>query len=342
MEDIEFLKEITDLPGGSGSEDLVRNVLKREISKITSCQTDAIGNVYGSIGTGPKVLAVGHMDEIGFMVRGITSDGYIQLGNVGFVFSYGILCQEYTICTNNGFINGIIGKNPDQGKKQGNEFPDVEDVLLDIGCKSKEEVVNLGIEIGNAVIAKSHFMLLQNNEILAKAWDNRIGCAISIRVMQELNKNLKVTFIGGGTVQEEVGCRGARALGINIKPDIAFSLDTSPASNEDGFIVGNGPQLFVMDSSTLPNKKLLDFVKKIAKQNNIPYQLSYLRRGGTDASEFQNISGGTPTLAIGIPVKYIHTPTSVISYNDYKNTIRLLKLIVEALDEKVIKEISLF
>ncbi len=344
MKDLEFLKKLTDLPGGSGDEGKIREVLRDEIQRICPCQTDAFGNVYGQIGSGPKVLAIGHMDEIGFMVRGITANGFIQVGMVGFVFNYGMLCQLYSVCTVNGIIDGVISLNPNQ-KNGGikNEYPNVDELLLDIGCKTKEEAEKLGVEIGNAVIAKSHFTVLQNQELLAKAWDNRIGCAISVRVLQNLNKNaLKVTFIGGGSVQEEVGCRGARALGIHLSPDIAFSLDTSPASDEDGAIVGKGPQLFVMDSSTLPNKKLLEFVKSIARKYNIPFQLCFLRRGGSDTSELQNISGGTPSLAIGIPVKYIHTPTSVISYADYENAIKLMCLVVEELDEKKILEFKTF
>lgn len=344
MKDLEFLKKLTDLPGGSGDEGDVRRALKEEIQKVCPAETDAFGNVYGKIGTGPKVLAVGHMDEVGFMVRGIRADGMIQVGMVGFVFSYGMLCQLYSVCTAKGIIDGVIALNPNQ-KNGGikNEYPTAEELLLDIGCKTKEEACGLGVEVGNAVIAKSHFTVLQNRELLAKAWDNRIGCAISVRVMQTLNKDaLKVTFIGGGSVQEEVGCRGARAMGIHLCPDIAFSLDTSPAGDEDGTIVGKGPQLFVMDSSTIPNKKLLEFVKATARKYNIPYQLCFLRRGGSDTSEFQNISGGTPSLAIGIPVKYIHTPTSVISYSDYENAVKLMCLVVEELDDKKILEFKTF
>lgn len=343
MKDIEFLKKLTDAPAGSGDEGLVRKILKEEIEKVTVSHVDAMGNIYGEIGSGPSVLAVGHMDEIGFMVRNILPNGLIKVGNVGFVFSSGITSQLYTIQTKSGNIDGVIALNPNQGQGgMHNEYPSVEELSLDIGCKSKEEVLSLGVEVGNSVIAKSHFTVLQNRQLLAKAWDNRIGCAVSVKVLQNLNSALRVKFIGGGTVQEEVGCRGARALGIHLKPSIAFSLDTSPASDEEGSIVGAGPQLFVMDSATIGHKKLLEFVKRISKENQIPYQLCLLRRGGTDAGEFQNISGGVPSLAIGIAVKYIHTPTSVISYADYEYAVLLLTKVVEALNEDTIREIYSF
>lgn len=343
MKDIEFLKKITDVPGGSGDEGAVRSILKEEIAKVTTPVIDSIGNIYGIVGNGPKILAVGHMDEVGFMVLGIESNGFIKINNVGFVFSYGITSQIYSICTSKGIVDGIIGLNPDQGHGgMKNEYPSLGELRMDVGCTSKEDAQALGIEVGNAVIAKSWFTKLGKDQLLAKAWDNRIGCAISVRVMQELSKDIKVSFIGGGSVQEEVGCRGARALGISVKPDIAFSLDTSPASSEEGSIIGKGPQLFVMDSSTIAHKKLLEYVKNIAKENNIPYQLCVLRRGGSDTSEFQNISGGIPCLAIGVPVKYIHTPTSVISYQDYENTIELMKKVIESLNEEKIEEIKKF
>jgi len=343
MKDIEFLKEITDVPGGSGNEERVREILKREISKVTTVQTDAMGNVFGKVGQGPKVIAVGHMDEIGFVVRGITNEGMIQIYNAGFVFAYGQECQIYTICTEQGDIPGVMGRALNQGKDaKFNEVQSVEDELIDIGAKSKQEAIDMGVEVGNQVIFQSHFTQLLNNQLLAKAWDNRIGCAISLRVLQNLKEDIKVTFVGGGTVQEEVGCRGARALAVAEKPDLAISLDTGPACDEDGARIGEGPQLMFMDSCTIVNKKLLKFVKNIAKENNIPTQTYVMRRGGSDVSEMQNISGGAPVLALGVPVKNIHTGVSIISYDDYENAVKLITKVVEALDEDIINDLKSF
>ena len=340
MKDIKFLEDITTMPGGSGDEGLVRNLLKEEISKVTNPEVDGFGNVIGRIGQGKKVIAVGHMDEIGYMVKDISPNGMIKLAQAGFVFPQGAMCQIYTVCTSKGNIEGVIGFSMD---KRGNEFPSVDQLELDIGCKSKKEVEELGVEIGNAVIAKSRFVKLQNDELLSKAWDNRIGCAISVRVLQELSKmDLHCEFIGGGSVQEEVGCRGAKALAVNIKPSIAFSLDTSPASSQTGFELGKGPQLFVMDSSTIGNKKLLNFVKEIAQKHNIPYQVGLLNRGGTDLSELQNAGGGCPSLAIGIPVKNIHSPVGIINYNDYEYAIKLMVEVIKAFNEETINQLSKF
>ena len=147
MNDIEFLKEITDVPGGSGDEGFVRDILKREISKVTTPMVDGMGNIYGYIGKGPKVLAPGHMDEIGFKVRGIDDDGKIMVGCAGFVFPYGMECQEYSIVLDNGeIIDGVIGRDPEQGKHSKlNEIPDFEELRVDIGCNSRKEVEELGI-----------------------------------------------------------------------------------------------------------------------------------------------------------------------------------------------------
>ena len=340
MKDIKFLEDITTMHGGSGDETLVRNLLKEEIEKVTPSEIDGFGNIIGRVGKGKKVIAVGHMDEIGYMVRDIAPNGMIKLSQAGFVFPQGAMCQIYTICTSKGQIEGVIGFSMD---RRSNEFPSVDQLELDIGCKSKKEVEELGVEIGNAVIAKSRFLKLQNDELLSKAWDNRIGCAISVRVLQELSKmDLHCEFIGGGSVQEEVGCRGAKALAVNIKPSIAFSLDTSPASSQSGFECGKGPQLFVMDSSTIGNKKLLAFVKKIANEKNIPYQVGLLNRGGTDLSELQNAGGGCPSLAIGIAVRNIHSPVGIINYNDYENAVKLMVEVISSLDDETIEELSRF
>lgn len=340
MKDIKFLEEITTIPGGSGNETLVRNLLKEEIEKVTTSEIDGFGNIIGRVGKGKKVIAVGHMDEIGFMVRDITPNGKVKLAQAGFVFPQGAVCQIYTICTSKGQVEGVVGFSMD---KRGNEYPSTDQLELDLGCKSKKEVEDLGVEIGDAVIAKSRFVKLQNDELLSKAWDNRIGCAISIRVLQELAKEeLNCEFIGGGSVQEEVGCRGAKALAVNIKPSIAFSLDTSPESSQTGFECGKGPQLFVMDSSTIGNKKLLNFVKEIAKKNEIPYQVGLLNRGGTDLSELQNAGGGCPSLAIGIPVRNIHSPVGIINYNDYENAIKLMVAVIKEFNDSSIEELSKF
>ena len=344
MKDLELLKTITELPGGSGDEGMVRKFIKERLNKISHAETDGMGNIYASIGQGPRVLAVGHMDEIGFKVASINMDGSINVHNAGFVFPWGMLSQIYNVFTSKGIIKGVISLNPNQ--KEGgpkSEFPRVEDLKLYVGAHSKEEVEALGIEVGNSVIYEPHFVELENDELLTKAWDNRIGCALSIRALEDLaSKDLKITYIGGGTVQEEVGCRGAKALVKHINPDIAFSLDTAPASDEDGSILGKGPQLFVMDSGTLANKKLLEFAKKVAKDNNIPYQLSLIRRGSTDASSFQNETDGIPVLAISVPVKYIHTPVSIISHEDYLNTLKLFEAILLALNEEEVNKIKSF
>ena len=344
MEDKQLLKELTTLTAGSGDEGLVRDYLKEHISKITKPEIDGLGNIVGRIGNGPKVLAVGHMDEIGYKVASINNDGSINVHNAGFVFPWGMLSQVYHVQTRKGDITGVISMDPNQNQNPPkNEFPSVESLRLYVGAHSKEEAKALGIEIGDSVIWDSRFAELANDELLAKGWDNRIGCAISLRALEDLaDKNLKVTYIGGGSVQEEVGCRGAKSLAKSVMPDIAFSLDTAPASNEDGSRLGCGPQLFVMDSGTLPNKKLLDFVKNLAETNDIPYQLCLLRRGSTDASSFQNDAGGIPVLAIGVPVKFIHTPVSIISYSDYLNTLKLFELVLTNLDEEKVKEIKSF
>ncbi len=344
MQDKELLQTLTSLSGGSGDEGCVRDILREHISQVTDVETDGLGNITGRIGYGPKVLAVGHMDEIGFKVASINNDGSINIYNAGFVFPWGVLSQVYHIHTYKGVVKGVVSLDPSQASGgRSNEFPSVESLRLYVGAHSKEEAKELGIEIGDSVIWESRFIELANGELLAKAWDNRIGCALSIRALEDLkDENLKVTYIGGGSVQEEVGCRGAKSLVRAIQPDIAFSLDTAPASDEDGSRLGKGPQLFVMDSGTIPNKKLLEFVKDVANRNNIPYQLCLLRRGSTDASSFQADAGGIPVLAIGVPVKYIHTPVSVISYSDYENTLKLLEAVLKELDEEKIKEIKSF
>ncbi len=350
MKEIQFLKEITDLESTSGNEAAVRNYLREKYTGLAdSIETDGLGSLMATLGNeGPRVLAVGHMDEVGFMVRGITEDGFVKFSRTGFFFATGVMSQYFNIQTEKGIVPALCALGP--GSKISDKMPDIRDLVLDIGCTSKAEAQELGVQIGDYIVPQGNFQQLGKNRnyLSNKAWDNRIGCAIALRVMENLKKEGHPNiFIGGGSTQEEVGTRGAKTLGNMAKPDIAFSIDIGPAddmygSKHEEVTLGKGPELCFMDSGTISNRKLLRFAAKIADECGIPYQVSLMYHGGTDAEEFQFTGYGTPVLLVNVPCRYPHTPTSIILYEDYINTVKLMTEVVRRLDWDTVNEIRSF
>ena len=348
--ELAFLKEITDLKGTSGGEAAVRDFFREKYEGLADrIETDGLGSLLATLGgEGPRILAVGHMDEVGFMVRAITGDGFIKFSRCGYFFITGVLAQHFIIQTDKGDVEALCAIGP-EGARDG-KFPDIEDLVMDIGCSSKEEAMEMGVRVGDFIVPHGNFTQMgpKGNYLVNKAWDNRIGCAVALRVMENLKKEGHPnTFIGGGSAQEEVGTRGAKTLGYMARADIAFSVDVGicddmPGGAKEGISLGKGPELCFMDSGTISNRKLLKFVAGGAEECGIPYQTSIMRHGGTDAEEFQHIRGGCPVLLINVPSRYAHTPTSMICYEDYCNTVRLVTEMVKRLDRAQVDEILRF
>ena len=348
--ELQFLKEITDLKGTSGGEAAVRDYLRIKYEGLAdTVETDGLGSLMAVLeGEGPRILAVGHMDEVGFMVRQITSDGFIKFSRCGYFFITGVLAQHFIIQTDEGEVEAICAIGP-EGAKDG-KFPEIDQLVMDVGCTSQEEVKELGVRVGDFIVPKGNFTRLgkEGQYLVNKAWDNRIGCAVALRVMENLKKEGHPnTFIGGGSVQEEVGTRGAKTLGYLSRADIGFSIDVGiaddmPGGAKEGISLGKGPELCFMDSGTISNRKLLKFAAQVAEECGIPYQTSIMKHGGTDAEEFQHIRGGMPVLLINVPSRYAHTPTSMICYEDYISTVRLVTEMVKRLDQAKVDEIRRF
>lgn len=347
--ELAFLKEITDIKGTSGNEDAVRSYLKEKFSTVADkIEIDGMGSLMATLGTeGPKILAAGHMDEVGFMVRAITKDGYIKFSRCGFYFVTGVLSQHFTILTDTSAVSAVCSLGPMQFN---DKYPEIEHLVMDVGCTSDQEVKELGIQIGDFIVPEGNFKQMGKDYkyLVNKAWDNRIGCAVSLRVMENLKREgHENIFIGGGTTQEEVGCRGAITLGKMSQADIGFSIDVGTADDihgmpKEGISLGKGPELCVMDSSTISNRKLLKFVIKVADECGIPYQVSIMKHGGTDASKFQSANYGMPVLLVNVPSRYAHTPTSMIHYDDYVHTVKLMSEVIKRLDRKTVDEIRKF
>jgi len=292
------------------------------------------------------------MDEVGFMVTKITAKGFIEFQTLGGWWGQVMLAQEVLISNREGKeFHGIIGSKPPhvltmEARKKPYE---IKDMFIDIGASSKEEVESWGIQPGDMITPHIETKRLNGSKFLiGKAWDNRIGTAVVLKVLENLSKEGHPNIIfAGANVQEEVGLRGARTLTHLVKPDIAFALDTGTAGDTPGMtakeadsVLGDGPQIFVYDKSMIAHQGLKNFVMDTAVELNIPYQAAFMPGGGTDAGQMHLSLNGIPSLAIGVPVRYLHSHGSVIHEDDYLNMVKLVTAVVKKLDHEKLKELT--
>jgi len=348
---LELFGTLTELPGASGNEHMVRQFMRKELSKYADeIIQDGLGSIFGvrrGPENGPKVMVAGHMDEVGFMVTSITEQGLIRFQPLGGWWNQVLLAQRVQIITDNGAIPGVISSIPPHllDDDTRNRPMDIKNMLIDIGADNKEDAINIGIKPGQQIVPICPFTPLANpKKIMAKAWDNRYGCGLAIELLKELKgRDLPNTLYSGATVQEEVGLRGARTSAYMIKPDIFFALDCSPANdmtgdkNQFGHL-GKGVLLRIYDRSMVTHRGMREFVLDTAESNNIPYQY-FISNGGTDAGQVHLANEGIPSTVIGICARYIHTSASIIHTDDYEAAKELLVKLVEACDKTTVETI---
>lgn len=352
---LKFIKEITDLHGVSGFEGQIKDYIRKKMEGLAEISYDNLGSIIcKKSGTSdqPKIMIPGHMDEIGFMVNSITKEGFIKFIPLGGWWDQVLLAQRVIIKTEKGDIPGVIGSTPPHvmSAKDKEKVTEKKNMFIDIGATSKEEAIKeFGVIPGCPIVPDSPFSVMKNeNFILAKAFDDRLGCALFMEVIETLNKeNHPNTVFGVGTVQEEVGLRGATTAANSIQPDICFTLDVAIATDTPGMEkdlpevnLGMGPVLLLMDASMIGHEGLRNFVISVAKEENIPLQLTTMTGGGTDAGAVHKSGSGVPSVVLGIPTRYIHSHTGLIHRNDYEECLKLLLALVRKLDMRTVNNIK--
>ncbi|SET82196.1 endoglucanase [Oceanobacillus limi] len=348
QETLDLFKTLTELQGAPGNEHAVRAFMKGELEKYSDeIIQDNLGGVFGvKNGNGPKVMVAGHMDEVGFMVTQITKKGLIRFQTLGGWWSQVLLAQRVQVMTDNGPVVGVISSIPPHNltDEQRKKPMDIKNMLIDIGADDKEDAENIGIKPGQAIVPICPFTPMANNKkILAKAWDNRYGCGLSIELLKELQgESLPNQLYSGATVQEEVGLRGARVAANMIKPDIFYALDASPANDmtddKEFGQLGKGALLRIFDRSMITHKGMKEFILDTAESNNIPYQY-FISQGGTDAGQVHLSNNGVPSAVVGICSRYIHTSSSIIHVDDYQAAKELLVKLVKTTDQNAVDHI---
>ncbi|WP_449537201.1 M42 family metallopeptidase [Ferdinandcohnia sp. Marseille-Q9671] len=354
-ETLTMLKDLTDAKGIPGNEREPREVMKQYITPYSDeVSTDGLGSLIAKkVGNadGPKIMVSGHLDEVGFMVTQIDDKGFLRFQTVGGWWSQVMLAQRVTVVTSKGDITGVIGSKPPHilSPEARKKPVEIKDMFIDIGASSRAEALEFGVKPGDQVVPYFEFTVMNNDKmLLAKAWDNRIGCAIAIDVLKYLKDAQHPNIVYGvGSVQEEVGLRGAKTSATMIKPDIAIAVDVGIAGDTPGISekealskMGEGPQIILYDASMVSHKGLRDFIVGVADDLNIPYQFDAIAGGGTDAGAIHVTLQGVPALAITIATRYIHSHAGILHRDDYENAVKLIAEVIKRLDRETVDKIK--
>lgn len=350
-----LLKELTEANGVSGYEQEIRRILVDRLSETSDrVERDKMGSVMGvkkGTSDSPRVMVVGHMDEIGFMVKEITKEGYIKFLPLGGWWGHVALGQRMRIITSKGPVLGIVGSTPPHllSPEDRKKVLEVKDMFIDVGVQEKFDVKKkLGIRLGDPIIPDSQFTIMGNKKMyVSKAFDNRVACAVVLDVLKKAQR-LKHpnTILGCASVQEEVGLRGAVTLAHLAKPDVCIVCDTGIGQDipPDGFKkqekMGSGPAILIYDARMIPNLGLRDLVIETAEKVKIPFHLTYMTGGATDGGQIHLNRIGVPSIVIGPAVRYIHSHNSVLNRTDYDNTVRLIVEVIKKLDNKTVKSFT--
>lgn len=335
--DLNFLKSLSESPGVPGREERVRKILQEQTAGLFDQTTiDPMGSLIvtkkAAKPGAKRVLLACHIDEIGFYVRHVDERGFLRVQNVGGFDMRNLLARRVLVQASSG--EDLIGlMNPagrpihiakEEDKKK---IPEINDFTIDL-CLPAEEVKKK-VRIGDPVTLIQKFDEI-GECVTGKCLDNRVAAFVGIEAMKKV-KNSKYEVILAATVQEEVGCRGAGPAAYTCEPDIAIAIDTTlcvdtPGVPEDERVTkqGDGAALTLMDSMTISDRSLIDEFEAVAKEKQIPFQLSILGRGGTDAGPMQRARGGYRTMTLSIPTRYIHTVTECIHKRDLQSAIDLL------------------
>lgn len=338
---IKLLAEICETPGAPGYEQPIREVVLRELKSLgVKVSIDNMGNVtaFKKGKNSKKVMIGAHMDEISFIVSHIDEKGFLHFHPLG-GFDPKTLTAQRVIVHGKKDLVGVMGSKPIHvmTAEERNKVPKITDYFIDLGMDVKE--VKKIVSIGN-VVTRERKLIEMGDCVNCKSIDNRVSVFILIETLRQL-KTVPYDIYGVFTVQEEVGIRGANVSALQIQPDFGFGLDTTIAYDVPGALaqemvtkLGDGTAIKIMDSSTICDYRMVDYMKKTADKYKIKWQPEILPAGGTDTAGIQRMSaGGSIAGAVSIPTRHIHQVIETANKKDIEGSISLLKHCLEDLDK---------
>jgi endoglucanase len=339
---IKLLEKLCNAMAVSGDEGEVRRIVLEEVKPYADeVKVDALGSVLvRKKGAGKKPLRVlldAHMDEVGFMIVADDSDGFFQFETVGWIDERHLAGKQ--VIAGKSRTPGVVGAKPIHmttwGERQ--RAIDVDALRIDLGPEGKARV-------GDRAVFATKFKRV-GPSIMAKSIDDRIGVAILIELLKHAPKHIELCL--SFSVQEEIGLRGAKVAGYYFEPDLAIAVDSTPARDlpdhdgRENFTyntkLGLGPAIYMANSSTIDDPRLVKFLAETAEKHNIPYQFRQPGGGGTDAGAIQKSRAGVPVVSVSVPHRYTHSPISVSRVEDWKNTLNLLHAALKNMTHDLVK-----
>ena len=343
----EFLASLLSTPRATGYEfsaqRMIKDYLQDHVEKVYG---DRVGNLISVINSEKqfKVMLAGHIDQIGFQISHIDKKGYLWFLPLGGFDPSTLPGKRVKVQSSKGQIfPGVIGKKPIHVTKpeERKKAPEIEKLFIDIGCSSKKEAEEK-IAVGDFAVFDYGFQRLgDHNFAVSSGFDDAIGAFIVAEIMKELAKDkesLSVSVYGISTVQEEIGLRGAAVASRKLQPDVGIAFDVDFATDNPEMKkkiygetkLGGGPTLVIGPNI---NPELLKRIIKVADEKNIPYQKRAWNRGtGTDANAIQ--LSGAATALFGVPNRYMHTASEVISLDDVENIVKLVCAVIHSITEE--------
>jgi len=331
----ETLEKLSNASGIAGREEEVRSLMKNFLKPhVDEVKEDRLGNVIGmkeGKKNAPKVMLAAHMDEIGLLVKTISKEGFIQFAKIGGIDDRILLAQKVIVYTQKRPLDGIIGSKPPhiQKEEERKKIITYDELFIDVGAESQEEAKKMGVKIGDPIGFDIKFSKIGKNIVIGKAFDDRVGCAVMVEAMKRLEKT-GCTIYAVGTVQEEVGLRGATTAAFGIHPDVGIALDVTVAGDVPGvkefeapIKLNKGPSIEIADLGLITHPKVLRLLVDAAEENKIPYQLETGLPGSTDAARISLTREGVPCGVISVPTRYIHSPASLLSLQDAEKAAKL-------------------
>ncbi len=337
-ESLKFLKELLSAPSPSGYEQPAQRLFRAYIEPFAAVTTDVLGNVYGNIpGAGegsPRVMLVGHSDEIGLQIKYIDDKGFLWFAAIGGVDPHLTPGLSVNIQTKSGVVSGVIGRKPIHliEPKERDSVVKLEAQYIDIGAVDRKEAESL-VRIGDPVTFAAEFRFLQGSRVTARGFDDKAGSFVVAEVLRQVASatvKLSIDLYGVSSVQEEIGLRGGSTSSYTVNPDIGICVEVDFSTDQpdverrhNGDVaLGKGP---ILPRGANINPALFELLAKTAADEGIPVQFTGIPRAtGTDANVMQISRGGVATALVKIPLRYMHTPVEVLDITDLENAVKLI------------------
>jgi endoglucanase len=335
-----LLRRLCETPGVPGREEHIRElVIERMRESVDLVRVDQMGNVIGvkrpeNVSDPKKVMIAAHMDEIGFLVNHIDDDGFIKFVPVGGFDAKTLMNQRVVVHGFKRDLPGImtLARKPVHLQPKDDKQPQVTDYYVDVGLSRRR--VERYVRIGDP-ITMDRRVIAVGNCVTGKAFDDRIGLYVMLQALKAVEEH-EVEIYAVATVQEEVGLRGAQVSAFGIDPDVGIALDVTISNDLPGSAphervtkLGEGTAIKLMDSSSISDYRLVEFLRELAEENGIKYQMEILPRGGTDSGAMQRARAGIPVATISIPTRYVHTTVEMAHWDDVEGSVRLLASFLE-------------